>query len=128
MLGGTYTWGSLFVGLAALLFILQARSKRKAAELRAAEAEHIRRLQAERRARLTQRFGDETCSRILEGDIWISQTEEQLREALGEPVHVDEKVMKTKKRVVWKYDQIGANRFNTRITLEDGVVTGWDRK
>src|SRR5207249_11873632 len=77
---------------------------------------------------LTARFGAETCFRILAHQLWIGQTQEQLREALGKPVDIDEKVLKTKRREVWKYDQTGTNRFNTRVTLDNGIVTGWDRK
>jgi membrane protein implicated in regulation of membrane protease activity len=83
---------------------------------------------AERRADLNMRFGAETATRILAGDIWLGQTEEQLRESLGDPVDLDEKVLKTKTKNVWKYDQVGVNRFKTRVTIENGVVTGWDRK
>jgi hypothetical protein len=128
LLNQAFTWGSILVGLAVLFFVLRSRATRRAAAVRAAEAESTRLREAERRADLTTRFGDATCSRILAGDIWVGQTEEQLREALGGPVDIDEKVMKTKKREVWKYDQSGVNRFNTRVTLENGAVTGWDRK
>lgn len=96
--------------LAALLFLLQALAE------------------AERRANLTARFGAETCFRILARQLWIGQTQEQLREALGKPVDIDEKVLKTKRREVWKYDQTSTNRYNTRVTLDNGIVTGWDRK
>jgi len=96
--------------------------------MHAAEEERQRREEAERKADLIARFGEEISARILVGDVWLGQTEEQLREALGAPADIDEKVMKMKKRQVWKYDQVSANRFNLRITLENGVVTGWDRK
>ena len=150
LLSGAPTWGLILVGLASLLFLLQARATKRSAALRAAE-ERIRQAEAERRATLTAilcllqalatrrsaelrrasltaRFDDETSSRILAGQIWIGQTGEQLREALGEPLDIDEKVMKTKRREVWKYDQKSANRFNTRVTLENGLVTGWERR
>jgi hypothetical protein len=35
--------------------------------------------------------------------------------------------MKSKVREVWKYEHQGANRFSLRITLENGIVTGWQR-
>lgn len=79
-------------------------------------------------ADLVNGSADTVASRIARRELWLGQTEEQVRASLGEPVDIDEKVMKTRKRQVWKYDQKGANRFATRITLENGIVTGWDRK
>jgi membrane protein implicated in regulation of membrane protease activity len=93
-----------------------------------ANEEQKRQRESERRADLVARFGEDTAARILAGEMWLAQTAEQLRESLGEPVDVDQKVMKTKTREVWKYDQTGANRFNLRVTLENGLVTEWDRK
>lgn len=121
LLAGVVTWGVIVLGAAALLWYLQIQRNNAAAEARAAE-------EARRRADLTTRFGTEVCSRILAHEIWLGQTDEQVRESRGEPAHIDEKVMKTKTREVWKYDQTGVNRFNTRVTLENGVVTGWDQK
>ena len=83
---------------------------------------------AQRRTDLAGRFDQQTCERILAGEIWLEQTAEQLKESLGEPADVDEKVLKTKRREVWTYGQIGANRFRTCVTLENGIVTGWDSK
>lgn len=93
-----------------------------------ANKERQRRTELERHANLVLRFGDEIATRIVAGEVWLGQNEEQLRESLGDPLDIDEKVMKTKTRQVWKYDQAGANRFNTRVTLENGLVTGWDKK
>jgi uncharacterized protein DUF4236 len=139
LLSGVSTWALLLLGLGALLFLLQIRASKRAAAFRSAEEERTRQLaalllllqrraEAQRRASLVARFGEEACSRILARDVWLGQTEEQLREALGEPVDIDEKVMKTKRREVWKYDQTGASRFKTRVILEGGLVAGWDRK
>lgn len=36
--------------------------------------------------------------------------------------------MATRTREIWKYGQTGHNRYGLRITLDDEVVTGWDRK
>jgi hypothetical protein len=49
-------------------------------------------------------------------------------EALGQPVHVDERVLKTKTVHTFKYRPLGKNRFGLRISLENGVVKGWDEK
>jgi hypothetical protein len=123
-------WGaaaiSIVAGVGAILLRLKAVSE---AEKAAAARDQRRRDELERRrVSLTAQYGQEVCEQILAGELWIGQTEDQLREALGDPSDVDEKVLKTKRREVWKYDQVGANRFNTRVTVENGVVTGWERK
>jgi hypothetical protein len=87
----------------------------------------------ERRARMdylmSRHGGDEALvARIDAGELWIGQTAEQLRDAYGEPEDIDEKVMKTRRREIWKYDQVGTNRFSTKITLDDGVVSAWDKR
>jgi hypothetical protein len=56
------------------------------------------------------------------------QTPEQLIDSIGRPVDIDRKIMKTKTKEVWKYNQTGRGRFALRIILEDGVVIGWDKK
>lgn len=65
---------------------------------------------------------------ILAKRIWIGQTSEQLTDALGYPAATDHKLLKTKKRDVWKYRHQGANRYGLRITVENDEVTGWDSK
>ena len=65
---------------------------------------------------------------IMRRKIWQGQSSEQLVDSRGRPVDVDEKVMKTRKREVWKYQQTGRGRFALRITLDDDVVVGWDDK
>jgi len=83
-----------------------------------------------RRARwedLTRRFGGENAARIIGGEIWQGQTSEMLIEAIGRPVDMDEKVMKTRTRHVLKWGHQGANRFALRVTLDDGIVVGWER-
>jgi|GEM_PF-1138299 len=70
----------------------------------------------------------EVVDRIMKKIIWQSQTSEQLRDSLGQPAEVDRKVMKTKTREVWKYFKTGKRRYALRITLENDVVVGWDKK
>lgn len=71
---------------------------------------------------------EETFWRIAKKEVWVGETEEQLQDSLGHPEDVDQKVLKTKKREVWKYYRVGANRFRFRITLENGIVVGWEHK
>jgi hypothetical protein len=64
----------------------------------------------------------------MAGRVWQGATEEMLVESLGRPVDVDERVMKSKTRHVFKYNQLGKNRYGLRVTLENGVVVGWEDK
>lgn len=71
---------------------------------------------------------DEIVNNLFKGVIWQGETAEQLINSIGNPVAVDNKLLKTKKKEVWKYDHQGANRYNLRITLENDIVVGWDKK
>jgi hypothetical protein len=86
-------------------------------------------LKEKRRAALFAKYGDaEIVDNIMNRMFWQGQTPEQLADSIGNPVDIDRKVMKTKTREVWKYNETGKGRFALRITLEDGVVVGWDKK
>jgi hypothetical protein len=65
---------------------------------------------------------------IMEGKFWKGQTEEQLQDSLGKPDVVDTVVLKTKRKEVWKYQEIQRGQFSLRVTLENGKVIGWDQK
>lgn len=71
---------------------------------------------------------EEVVQKIFQGYFWRGQSEGQLRDSLGPPSDIDNKLLKTKTRDVWKYHHQGGNRFGLRITVEDGYVTGWDKK
>jgi hypothetical protein len=78
---------------------------------------------------LGSKYNDpEIVEKIMNGTIWQGQTAEQLRDALGEPAALDDKVLKTKKKEIWKYGHQGANRYNLRVTLENDEVIGWDSR
>ncbi len=82
-----------------------------------------------RRMRLTLKYKDEQLVEdLLDETFWQGQTEEQLRDSLGEPLDIDQKVLKTKTKEIWKYQQTGKNRYALKITLENGVVVAWDQK
>jgi len=82
-----------------------------------------------KRARLMMKYKDEELiERLMEEKFWVGQTKEQLIDSLGEPLDVDEKVLKTKVKEVWKYEQTGKNRYGLKIKLDDGIVVGWDQK
>lgn len=83
----------------------------------------------QRRKHLTERYGDPVIvERMMNGVIWQGETREQLRESLGEPADLDETVLKTKTKELWKYQPTGKNRFGLKVSLEDGVVVGWEKK
>ena len=82
-----------------------------------------------KRARLMMKSKDEELiERLLEEKFWVGQTKEQLINSLGEPLDVNQKVLKTKVKEVWKYEQTGKNRYGLKITLDDGVVVGWNQE
>ena len=37
-------------------------------------------------------------------------------------------MLKTKVKEVWKYKPTGKNRYGLKITLDDGVVVGWEER
>lgn len=84
---------------------------------------------AERLAALTKKYGDQKIAEaIMRRAYWQGQTSEQLKDSLGPAVDIDEKVLKTKRKEVWKYFPAGGNRYGLRITLENDQVIGWDEK
>ncbi len=82
-----------------------------------------------KRKRLLEKYRDEAVvDRLMRKIIWQGETQEQLLDSLGRPVAVDNKVLKTKTKEVWKYNRTGTNRYALRITVENGIVVGWDKK
>lgn len=76
-----------------------------------------------------QKYGDaEIVDMIMKKMVWQGMSAEQLTDSLGRPVATDRKVYKTKTSETYKYDQAGKNRYRRRVTLENGVVVGWDIK
>jgi len=121
---GSLIGGGLMVGVIAVVgFVMNARSqaqeKKRQAELQAAA------LQA-RYQNLAARFGDQAARAIMERKVWQGATHEMVQEAFGPPLAIDEKVLKTKTRHVYKYNQLTANRYGFKVTLENGVVVGWE--
>ena len=66
--------------------------------------------------------------KIMQGMFWQGQPASQLIDSLGKPLDIDQKVLKTKTKEVWKYNETGKNRYALKITLENGEVVGWDKK
>jgi hypothetical protein len=76
---------------------------------------------------LMNKYGNETIvAHIMHHRFWHGQTAEQLMDSLGNPYTKDDKLLKTRKLEVWKYNRTGVNRCALRITLDNDVVTGWE--
>ena len=84
---------------------------------------------AMRRARIYSKYGrTDIAERILNKQVWVGESAEQLRDSMGDPLDIDEKVLKTKRKEVWKYVRKGVNRYGLKFTVENGFVVGWDEK
>ena len=82
-----------------------------------------------RYVRLMQKYADEKLvDALISKTIWQGMTAEQLRDSWGEPASIEEKVMKTKIKQVFKYRPVAKDRYRDKVTLEDGVIVGWDQK
>lgn len=71
---------------------------------------------------------EEIVQKIVGGFIWQGQSEEQLKDSMGDPVAIDRTALKTKTKETWKYHRQGVNRFGLRVKVENGYVVGWDKK
>ena len=112
---------------------LLSEAERQAASLLPSKAELLRQVQDEetalRLSYLLEKYREEpVVKRIMRGTIWEEMTSEQLFDSVGQPEAVDQKYLKSRSREVWKYEHLGANRYRLRVTLENGLVIGWDKK
>ncbi|KJZ12565.1 hypothetical protein TW85_15835 [Marinomonas sp. S3726] len=90
---------------------------------------NAKKARAEKRNKLMQKYNDENIvNNIMNQTIWQGQTSDQVAESLGQAEDIDQKVLKTKKKEIWKYGSEGGNRYQLRITLENDVVVGWDQR
>ena len=123
--GDAVGWPILLGGAFAVLLAIHFYRRAQAS---ATEAERIRGIEA-RRAELLGKYGDsDIVEQIMSGLYWQGQSAEQLRDSLGHPADIDERVLKKTLRQTWKYQPTGRNRYALRITLENGTVVGWDHK
>lgn len=78
---------------------------------------------------LLNKYQDEDiANKIIKRTLWQGQTAEQVKDALGSPKDIDQKILKTKTKETWKYFPSGRRRYGLRITLDNGIVVGWDKK
>lgn len=128
LISGAMVWGFVAIGKHVLASDEKQNALKQAA-IHLGYAEQAALQQARDQAywdNLCSRFGPEIAGRILRREYWQGQTEEQLVLSLGPPVEVDESVKRTKTTHVFKYSPNGIGRYRTRITLDDGIVVGWD--
>lgn len=82
-----------------------------------------------RRNALLVKYGDqEIVDSIMSKSVWAGQTCDQLIDSIGRPADIDEKVLKTKRKAIWKYAHKGGKRYGLRVTVENDIVVGWDEK
>ncbi len=60
--------------------------------------------------------------------IWEGMSQAQLIDSWGLPAAKDQKVYKTKIAETFKYNQTGKRSFANRVTVENGIVVGWNSK
>lgn len=76
-----------------------------------------------------EKYNDqEIVDRVIKGYFWQGQTQEQLIDSMGYPSAKDNKVLKSAVREIWKYHERGKHRYGLKITVENGLVVGWDKK
>ncbi len=114
--------GGIVAGIAVIFVLILVVSNASAEKAKEKQEE-------QRRAFICSKYGStEIAERIISRTVWVGETAEQLRDSFGPPLDIDEKVLKTKKKEIWKYVRKGANRYGLKFTVENDVVVGWDEK
>jgi hypothetical protein len=76
-----------------------------------------------------QKYGHtEIADKIINKTVWVGETKDQLLDSLGKALDIDERVLKTKRKEIWKYVRKGVNRYGFKVTVENDIVVGWDEK
>ncbi len=125
------TFGTIFIfalagGAALLVWFVIVSGKKAEERKKAIDAEFARQRDQRRWNDLHNRFGPEVAPRLFRGEFWQGQTADQLIGALGRPSEIDEHVMVTKTKHIYKYGWISGDRYQKRITLDNGIVVGWE--
>ncbi len=81
---------------------------------------------AQREQFLIGKYGATIGARLIERSLWVGMTRGELVDGHGEPAAIDQKVLKTKTKEIYKYGQYGANRFRVRVTLENNEVVAFE--
>lgn len=83
--------GAIFIGFIITYSVTSQRERARK------ELERERQREA-RRAYIRKKYDADTADRILRRNVWTGETAEQLRDSLGSPADVDQKLLKTKKK------------------------------
>lgn len=128
--GALYTLTLGGVGVFWLIDLLSKKTGRKALDIANEKKINLLSALTYKRDLLMQKYNDheELVDLIMNKQFTQGMPAEALKDSIGEPVAVDRKVLKTKVKEVWKYEPAGAGRFNLKISLDDDVVTGWEKK
>lgn len=68
----------------------------------------------------------DVVEKIYKKQFWQGQTNEQLKDSIGPPSDVDRKVLKTKTKETWKYNEHQKGRYKYKFFLENDEVIGWE--
>lgn len=76
---------------------------------------------------LINKYHDDSVVRgIMNEQVWRGQTDEQLLDSWGNPEDKDIKVLKSKRTEIWKYGKINSRSYRQKVTLENGIVVGYE--
>lgn len=89
--------------------------------------------QCEREQRLQDlmnKYNDaNVIEKIVNGEIWLGQTEKQLLDSLGQPEDTEQKISLKKTVEIWKYHPgVRSGTFKLRIHITNGFITKIDDK
>jgi len=119
---GKYWW-VVFIVMGALYIVATASQSYFTAA-------SVERKRLSRYEQLREKYGSASVAqRIVDREIWVGQSFEQVCESFGEPHAIDSTAGKGRpERVTWLYDSIGRWGYETRITAEHGLVVSWKTK
>lgn len=120
---------------------LEAKKLAKKQEREQWEQEQLKLEQDEKKAReqyereqwlqgLMNKYKDASViEKIVSGEIWLGQTEEQLLDSLGQPEDTEQKISLKKTVEIWKYYRgARSGTFKLRIHITNGFITKIDDK
>jgi hypothetical protein len=90
------------------------------------EAQRVEQQRLERRNLLAAKYAESPFKDdILNGNVRVGMTVDELIDSWGRPVAIDERVLKTKVVHTYKYAQISTRSFRQKVKVENGIVVGW---
>lgn len=77
------------------------------------------------RAEIIGAYGPEIAEKIFDHNVWVGMSADHLRLSWGPPSDIEQTRTRKLVRETWKYNQVGVNRFEDRIFIENDEVSGW---